>query len=238
MDNLRKSLNRRYATLIRYFRDETGMYVDWQQLQKLPEIDTLVDIGVGPMGTPELYDLFPNAKLLLIDPLSESSTYILEHLQNRDVSFYNCAVGDRAGTEKIHVQDEIGSSSILVPSSINFEHNASDQRDIQVKTLDSIYENEKNLGKLGIKIDTEGFELNVIKGARETLKTAEFVLAEVRHNHESFLGVYKLHEFVAEMHKHGFVLSMILTAKPFIADLCFQPIKRLEDSQVQASGTV
>ena len=222
--------------MARYFRDETGVYVDWQQLQKLPEIDTLIDIGVGPMGTPELYDLFPSAKLLLIDPLSESSTYIDEYLLHRDVSFYNCAVGDREGTEKIHIQDEIGSSSIMVPSSINFEHNVNDQREIQLKTLDSIYENEKNLGKLGIKIDTEGFELSVIKGARQTLRNAEFVLAEVRHNHESLVGVYKLHEFVLEMHKNGFVLSMILTAKPFIADLCFQPIKRLQTAQVQVSG--
>ena len=51
----------------------------------------------------------------------------------------------------------------MVPSSINFEHNVNVQRKIHIKTLDSICETEKNLGKLGIKIDTEGFELNVIK---------------------------------------------------------------------------
>ena len=39
----------------RYFRDETGMYIDWDKLNKLPQIDTLIDIGVGPMGTPDLY---------------------------------------------------------------------------------------------------------------------------------------------------------------------------------------
>ena len=78
-----------------------------------------------------------------------------------------------------------------------------------------------------LKIDTEGYELNVILGATETLKSTEFVLAEVRHNHESFEGVYKLHEFVNAMHDNGFVLSMIITAKPFIADLCFQPKNNL-----------
>ena len=75
--------------------------IDWQQLQKLPKINTLIDIGVGPMGTPELYDLFPNAKLLLIDPLSESSAYIDEHLKQRDVTFYNCGVGDREEVAKL-----------------------------------------------------------------------------------------------------------------------------------------
>jgi hypothetical protein len=93
---------------------------------------------------------------------------------------------------------------------------------ITFKKFDDIVDGD-SLGKVGIKIDTEGFELNVIRGAKEILKTTKFVLAEVRHNHESFKGVYKLHEFVKEMHDNGFVLTMIITAKPFIADLCFEP---------------
>ena len=51
----------------KYFYEETGMYIDWPQIERLPEIDTLIDVGVGELGTPELYDRFPNAKLVLID---------------------------------------------------------------------------------------------------------------------------------------------------------------------------
>ena len=54
------------------------------------------------------------------------------------------------------------------------------------------------------------------------LKETNFVIAEVRHNHESFSNQYKLHEFIDEMHKNDFILTMILTAKPLIADLCFE----------------
>jgi len=93
--------------------------------------------------------------------------------------------------------------------------------------LDTILKDLKDLGRIGIKVDVEGFELAVIKGAGNTLKNAKFVLAEVRHNYESFKGVYKLHEFVNEMQKNNFILTMIITAKPFIADLCFQPIEDL-----------
>lgn len=213
--------------MTRYFRDETGMYIDWSQLDKLPEIDTLVDIGVGPMGTPDLYKRFSSAKLLLVDPLDETENYINSNLVSRDVMFHKCGVGKEAGEAMIHVQNEIGSSSILKATDINYESDPVDNRKIQIKTLDSITTAEANLGKLGVKIDTEGFELNIILGATETLKSTEFVLAEVRHNHESFQGVYKLHEFINVMHDNGFVLSMIVTAKPFIADLCFQPRKSL-----------
>jgi hypothetical protein len=48
-----------------------------------------------------------------------------------------------------------------------------DKRKIQIKTFDFITNSEINLGKLGLKIDTEGFVLNVILGATETLKSAE-----------------------------------------------------------------
>lgn len=211
----------------KYFYEETGMYVDWEQLNSLPPIDTLVDIGVGPMGTPDLYKLFPNSKLLLIDPLDETNDYVNKELLSRDVIFHQCGVGKTSGEATINVEEEIGRSSILDVADINFEGEPVDVRKINIRTLDSITSSEKDLGKIGIKIDTEGYELDIIKGAKETLNSTEFVLAEVRHNHESFKGVYKLHEFVNEMHKNNFVLSKIITAKPFIADLVFQPLRSL-----------
>jgi hypothetical protein len=141
--------------------------------------------------------------------------------------YHKCGVGESSGEVVINVEQEIGRSSILQVTDINYEGEPQDRRKIQIKTLDSITASENNLGKMGIKIDTEGYELNIIKGASETLKSTEFVLAEVRHNHESFEGVYQLHEFINEMHKNDFILSMIITAKPFIADLCFRPKRNL-----------
>ena len=94
---------------------------------------------------------------------------------------------------------------------------------MKIKKLDTIIKDKESLGRIGIKIDTEGYELDVILGSTETLKFSQFVIAEVRHNHESLKGVYKLQEFINLMDKNNFTLSIIFTAKPFIADLCFQP---------------
>ena len=44
--------------MTRYFYKETGTYIDWAQLQSLPEIDTFIDVGVGLEGTPDLYEKF------------------------------------------------------------------------------------------------------------------------------------------------------------------------------------
>ena len=215
--------------MTRYFYKETGMFIDWSQLDKLPDIDTLIDVGVGPDGTPDLYKKFTGKKLILIDPLDESEKFYKDEMQGVDAIFFKTALGASKGSVKINVEEQIGRSSILDVSDINFEGSPMEKRVVPVSTLDDLV-CELDLGNVGLKIDTEGYELNVIRGAKNILTNCKFVLAEVRHNHESFKEVYKLQDFVEEMHAHGFVLAMILTAKPFIADLCFQPIKNFHPS--------
>ena len=139
--------------MTKYFRDETGMYIDWNQLSKLPDIDTLIDIGVGPMGTPDLHERFSSARLLLIDPLDETQSYIDKNLGSRDVLFHKCAVGKESDELIINVEKEIGRSSILQVAAINYEGEPLDKRKIKIKTLDSVTSSEENLGKIGIKID-------------------------------------------------------------------------------------
>ena len=63
------------------------VYIDKDQIKKLPEIDTLIDIGVGDKGTPDLYERFPNQKLILIDPLHESEKYASKNLSHRNYIF-------------------------------------------------------------------------------------------------------------------------------------------------------
>jgi len=206
-----------------YFYKKTGLYIDWEQLNKLPEIDTLIDIGVGYDGSPDFYERFNKAKLILIDPLDEAYKYALENLKDRDTSFYKFAVGGKRETKIINVEDDVNRSTFLEVTEINKESKNINPRDVEIKTLDEILINESNLRNIGIKIDTEGYELNVIKGATNTLKNTKFIVAEVRHNHKSFGEQYALHEFMEIMNRNDFTLTMILTAKPLIADLCFQP---------------
>jgi FkbM family methyltransferase len=206
---------------------QTGMYSDWDQLKTFPEIDTLIDIGVGRGGTPELYERFNTAKLILIDPLIESNSYIQENLLHRDCCFFNTALGSSQGVLPLNIYSSPGLSTFLKVSDINFTEKPIEKREVAIDLLDNVIANKKNLGNIGIKIDTEGYELDVIKGSPKTLRHCKFVLAETRHNHESFHNVYKLHELILEMYKNKFVLSRIISAKPFIADLCYQPIEDL-----------
>ena len=76
----------------KYFYEETGMYIDWPQIDKLPEIETLIDIGVGKEWTPLLYNRFPKAKLVLIDPIDEAEQFVKNNLNQREYQFFKFGV--------------------------------------------------------------------------------------------------------------------------------------------------
>ncbi len=211
----------------KYFYEKTGMYIDWPQIDKLPEIETLIDIGVGKEGTQLLYDRFPKAKLVLIDPIEEAQQFAKNNLNKREYEFFKFGVGDKEEIKLLNIEEEIGRSTILKVTSLNYEGEPIKKIKIEVRTLDNICKDHKKYGKIGLKIDTEGYELKIIKGAKEILKKTNFVIAEVRHNHQSYDNQYQMHEFINEMHENDFVLTMILTAKPLIADLCFEKKENL-----------
>ncbi len=209
--------------MVEKFYTKTGMYIDWQQIESLPKIDTLIDIGVGPKGTENLYRVFKKANLILIDPIDEAKEYADKLSKERKVVFIQSALGKDDDIEKnVKLQKNRSFTSFLEISPINMEDDYTEIKKLKISKLDTLLKDKNKLGRIGIKIDVEGYELDVVLGAIETLKFTKFVIAEVRHNHESLIGVYKLHEFMNIMNKNNFTLSKILTAKPFIADLCFQ----------------
>lgn len=214
--------------VVKKFYKKTGIYTDWAQLKKLPQIDTLIDIGVGPTGTIDLYRHFKKAKLILIDPLEEAKKFSEKLKKKRKLTFFQYAVGkDNDIKLQMKIQKKIGLSSLLKISKFNIQQKVIRKDIVTIKKLDTIIKDTKKLKRIGIKIDTEGYEFDVILGASKVLKNTKFVIAEVRHNHESLKNVYKLYEFIDLMNRNNFILTMILSAKPFIADLCFQPQKDL-----------
>lgn len=219
-----------------FFYKTTGLFIDWSQLKKLPDIDIFIDIGFGPNGSPDLIKKFKNKELILIDPLKESETFAKLSIKKNKFTFYRCAVGSHNHVLKLNVEKNLGRSTLLKTKKINFEGGNICSRKINVFTLDYIMKlhakegvksklNRKTNRRIGIKIDTEGYEFNVIKGAKKTLKKTDFVLLEARHNHISFYNQYKLSQLMKLMCDNGFFLEMIITAKPFIADLCFVRLK-------------
>ena len=58
----------------------------------------------------------------------------------------------------------------------NYECEITETREISITSLDQLLSGEKKLGRIGIKIDTEGFQLNVINFASNILKKTDFLV--------------------------------------------------------------
>ena len=79
-----------------------------------------------------------------------------------------------------------------------------DEYEIKTNTIDNIFKSI-NLHKTLIKIDVEGFELNVIKGSLEKLKEVPFILME-----NQFGNHYKNNDFkeiIKLLDKQNFKIS-------------------------------
>ena len=151
---------------------------DPKRLGKNFNIQTLIDVGVGVgAGTPELYKAFPTAKLLLVDPNPVSWPYMDSILKDRSGFAAKVGAASKPGSiEFKSYPDAPGVSSFLSRGShkdFSIEVITS-----SVETLDTIVKTSGLEGPFGIKIDTEGYELEALLGAKHTLRSCEFVLFE------------------------------------------------------------
>jgi FkbM family methyltransferase len=191
------------------YRRETG----WRQenLRK-PELapKTVIDVGVA-RGTPNLYDAFPEAHFVLIEPLREFEEDLKRISRRRGGEYVLAAVGAAPGRAEINVNPAmLYESSMLVNEwRPREEHEALERREVEVTTLDLLRAERGWAGPFGLKIDAEGYEHQVIEGAAELLRETQFVIAEVSIT-RPFSGGASFAEFIALMDRLGFAVHDLL----------------------------
>jgi FkbM family methyltransferase len=149
---------------------------------------TVIDVGVAH-GTPWLHNAFPDAHLVLIEPQSQFRENIGVMLQARKGEWHPVALGEAPGEATLNIMtSEPGSSSLLPMSD---EHSASydergidhamHQETVQIVRLDSIDSSHWPKPWL-LKIDVEGLEAEVVKGASGLLGHVSMIIAELSLN--------------------------------------------------------
>ena len=171
------------------------------------EVDTVLDVGVDA-GTPFLYEAFPDKKFILFDPIEETARRVAPWREHIDYDLHIVALDAEKGQAELIIPTtdrKRRSLATVAGFSAEYETRISntERRTVEKRRLDSYTADLE--GKFGLKIDTEGNELAVIRGAEATLKRTEFVIAEVSVKRR-FKDGYRFSEFVAEMGKHGFEL--------------------------------
>jgi len=128
---------------------------------------------------------------------------------------YKCGLGDRKGT--LEIQGGTASASVLSTAELQTHYFpgsvVEEKESIDIKVLDQVYSEDKLPYPDLIKIDVQGFELNVLKGGRHVLSKAKYLVIELSFR-EFYVGQPPLSEllrFLEDNHyvmiSHGFELK-------------------------------
>ena len=178
---------------------------------KAYDFRTIIDIGANRGQFSLLMaGLFPDADIIAFEPLSEVHKKLFEMTRSLPrVRTVNTAIGERRALALMNVAKRDDSSSLLPIGAAQTRifpgtgHDHSEE--IQIAPLSDFIDPKAILGPSLLKIDVQGYELNVLKGAVDHLETIDVVYVEA-----SFIELYDGQPFVSdvieELLKHQFRL--------------------------------
>jgi len=188
-----------------------------QQLYKLGSIAeqpfrTIIDVGANEGQFSSLARAaFPKARIIAFEPIPHCFATLQRSFQ-RDKNFeaYNVALGCKSQIREFHVNEFTATSSFLPLYSAN-THEFSETGPEQIipvteKSFEELFQLDTIEKPYLLKIDVQGYELEVLKHNEALLGSAHTVLIET-----SYINIYIGQPLFAEvfmfLHKRGFLFS-------------------------------
>ena len=164
----------------------------------------IVDIGANRGNwTRTSLKYFPDSYYSLFEPQEKMRQEVSDLTQNPRIKFYALGVGPKNSSMKLteHQRDDSFTFALDENQALSLGRN---QIEVPVVSLDDFLL-KNGLPKVDIlKIDAEGWDLEVLKGAESTVQDAEVVLMEAAVMNKLFKN--KVFDVIFEMKKRGFVL--------------------------------
>ncbi|MEN9523284.1 MAG: hypothetical protein RL065_1661 [Bacteroidota bacterium] len=155
------------------------------------DIKTILDIGASNGGfASTARKQFPESNIISFEPLNDSFEKLKSKFINDKKHFaYNLVLSDKIGELEFHENNSSGSSSILSMANNHIEAYpaTAHSKKILVKseTLDNIFSTLPITPNILLKIDVQGAESMVLKGAVESLSKIKVLFIEL-----SFVELY------------------------------------------------
>ncbi|MBI4139479.1 FkbM family methyltransferase [Candidatus Woesearchaeota archaeon] len=173
---------------------------------------TIIDIGAGRgRWTKAVLPIFPRTKYLCIDPLDENKSRLSKIAQQYgNIICAQTLLGQRKKTVIFY---QHGNQSSIFYDSI---HKGTPTK-MTLTTLDNIIKQKGITNPDFIKLDVQGYELEVLKGATKTLSKAQFVLLEVSYS-PWMKGMPIFHDVVAFMKQQNYRIYHIVSMSVRVRD--------------------
>jgi FkbM family methyltransferase len=179
------------------------------------QINKVLDVGanIGKYGL-GLRKIGFNGQIISFEPLSDTFNILKKNTdKDKNWSSYNIALGDFNGESEINIAANINSSSLLdmLPAHLQSapESKYIGREKIIVKKLDDIFDDIfKHDDYLYLKIDAQGFEKQILDGAKFSLNKIKAIQLEM-----SIVPLYKNSltyvEMINYLGLHRFELQII-----------------------------
>lgn len=159
-----------------FFPSQEATFQTLRSLGWMPK--TCIDIGAYHGEWAKMFrSIYPETKVLMIEAQNGKEAQLKKTVSEdpRNLDYEIALLGALDGREVEFIEMETGSS--VFEESSHYPRNRKTKRLI---TLDSLLEKHPDfLRAQALKLDTQGYELEVMKGAVELLKAVEVVLLEV-----------------------------------------------------------
>jgi FkbM family methyltransferase len=174
-------------------------------LQEIKKTNTLfLDIGAGEAESINRFKkILPHSIIHSFEPVEERINIITNWLKtfphNNNIILNHCAMGDKIEEKTFYVNGKTKNSSFLKLNEKNKQDHLKKEIKINVNTVDN-YVKQNNIKYIDyLKIDTQGYEEEVLKGSIETLKLGivkyievEIILSDYYEKTTNFYNMEKI----------------------------------------------
>ena len=174
-------------------------------------IRTIVDIGASDGHWAEMtMEFFPHTDYLLIEAqavhLEKLESFINKHL---NAQYCLAAAGDKVGNIFFDAGNPFGGQASYKP----YAHN---NIEVRVTTVDAEVAKRGLPGPFLLKLDTHGFEVQILTGAKEVLRNTQVIVIECYIQHLAE-GSLTFSEMCSYLDKYGFrcIDAVDLEWRPF-----------------------
>lgn len=150
--------------------------------QIVSELDLIIDVGANSGQFSKASNFFyPEAQIYTFEPLEDHFLNIAQKFSKiKNVKVYNLAVGNEDGFISFNKNKYGHVSSILDISEENkyYPKEHIEKIDVKITTLDTFFKEIQIPKATLIKLDVQGFELEVLKGAVNIIQKVNYIIIE------------------------------------------------------------